>query len=50
MLKEGNVCPKHIYLQFRTWYVPHNHTKGHVFTGYTSMYAVFAKILTKTVI
>ena len=35
-------APKHIYLQFKTWYVPHTHTKGYVFTGYTSMYAVIA--------
>ena len=32
MLKEGNVCLKYIYLQYKTWYVPCTHTKGHVFT------------------
>ena len=35
-------APKHIYLQCKTWYVPRTHTKGYVFTGYTSMYAVTA--------
>ena len=32
MPKEGTVCLKYIYLQFKTWYAPYTHTKGHVFT------------------
>ena len=33
MLKEGKVCLKmYLFTIFKTWYVPHTHTKGHVFT------------------
>ena len=35
---------KHIYLHSMTWYVQHIHTREHVFTRYTSMYAIDAKL------
>ena len=54
MLKEGNFAQNIFIHNFRTWYVPHIHTKEHVFTRYTSMYAVAAmrkilEILTRMV-
>ena len=45
---------KHTYLHSRRWYVQCTHTRIHIFTRYTSMYAIYGnlkilKILTKTV-
>ena len=44
MLKEGNFAQNMFICNLRTWYVPHIHTKEHVFTRYTSMHAVTATI------
>ena len=35
---------KHTYLHSKTQYVQHIHTREHVFTRYTSMYAIDAKL------
>ena len=35
---------KHTYLHSIEWYVQHTHTRGHVFTRYTSMCLIDAKL------
>ena len=55
MLKQGNICLKHVYLHYTIWYVQSIHTKIHVFACYASMYALHVTVkllatLTKVVI